>query len=257
MKELVWEEIRQLYEDEGKSFRVIAVEFETYPNKIKRFYERNGGVPRDKRDAQQIALKVGRSIHPTKGRERSEEERYNISKGQAEFWEHCDPEKIEKARQYAQAQWARMSEEDREALLASARDAARKTATEGSKLEIAIMTALARAGYQVEHQKDDILIDPRLRIDLFLPELSTAIEVDGLSHFAPIWGEENFRRNMLADQKKLGLLISLGIKVIRVKNTRNSLTLVMMRRTIDMVLQAVEQIENGTLEKKLIELEVT
>ena len=61
-----------------------------------------------------------------------------------------------------------------------------------------------------------------MEIDLFIPELKIAIEIDGPAHFFPIWGAGNLQKHIKADAKKSGLLLSQGFVVIRVKHlTRN------------------------------------
>ena len=42
----------------------------------------------------------------------------------------------------------------------------------------------------------------RLEIDLYVTDLQTAIEVDGPSHFEPVWGEENLIKNQRSDKQK-------------------------------------------------------
>ena len=60
-----------------------------------------------------------------------------------------------------------------------------------------------------------------MHIDLFLPELNIAVEVDGPSHFLPVWGEEALKRNQEYDSKKTGLLIGKGINLIRIKQQKD------------------------------------
>ena len=50
--------------------------------------------------------------------------------------------------------------------------------------------------------------------------MSTAIEIDGPSHFEPVWGEEALSRTQKADQQKTGLLLSNGFVLIRVKQQK-------------------------------------
>ena len=57
-----------------------------------------------------------------------------------------------------------------------------------------------------------------LEIDLYIPDLRTIIEVDGPSHFLPIWGEDKLQKQINADLRKSGALLSKGYAVIRVKS---------------------------------------
>ena len=56
---------------------------------------------------------------------------------------------------------------------------------------------------------------------MFLPKLNIAIEVDGPSHFKPVWGEEALKRNQEYDNKKNRLLIGKGIALIRIKQIKD------------------------------------
>lgn len=258
MKKLTAKIVLHEYNEKGRSFRDIADEFGTYPNKIKRMFIKAGGIPRDKSKAQKEALKSGRSEHPTEGRQRTPEERVAISESVAADWANASPEARQARSEAAKEQWAKLSATKKEELLKKARDAARLTATEGSKLELAIKNALEEAGYIVEHQYDNLLENPRLRIDIFIPEIRTAIEIDGPSHFEPIWGEENYLKNVQADLEKTGLLISHGLAIIRLKNKSRHLSKKMERDAIAKVLKEVEKMKTSFPKRyrKLIEIEV-
>jgi very-short-patch-repair endonuclease len=60
-----------------------------------------------------------------------------------------------------------------------------------------------------------------LQIDLFLPKLNVAIEVDGLSHFEPVWGSETLKRNQKYDNKKTGLILGKGLVLVRIKQFKD------------------------------------
>lgn len=72
-------------------------------------------------------------------------------------------------------------------------------------------------GYKVDFHKEQMLLNTKLQIDLFLPELNVAIEVDGPSHFLPVWGEDALQRNIKYDNKKSGLILGKGLVLIRIK----------------------------------------
>jgi len=246
------------YVKKRRSFNDIAVEYSTYPNKIKRMLLKAGHKPRDKSDAQKQALKSGRSKHPTEGRERTVEERLKISEAVAQDWAEAS-EEVKTARSEAsKAQWARMSQVERETLLKKARDAARNTVKDGSRLEKVMRDALRAKGFKVEFHYDALLENPKLQLDLYLPELSTAIEIDGPSHFEPIWGEENFHRNLRADLAKTGLLLAHGIVIIRVKNRSRHISNKIERSMTTQVLAAVASIQKKRPKQtdSLIEIEV-
>jgi len=51
--------------------------------------------------------------------------------------------------------------------------------------------------------------------------MNIAIEVDGPSHFLPVWGDEVLAKNIKYDQKKTGLILGKGLKLIRIKQTHD------------------------------------
>jgi very-short-patch-repair endonuclease len=66
--------------------------------------------------------------------------------------------------------------------------------------------------------KKDIIPQEKLEIDLYIPEAKVIIEVDGPSHFLPIWGEEKLQKQLNADIRKSGTLLTKGFIVFRVKS---------------------------------------
>lgn len=56
----------------------------------------------------------------------------------------------------------------------------------------------------------------RQEIDVFLPEIQFAIEIDGPTHSKPIFGQATFERMQEADARKSKKLDELGIKLYRV-----------------------------------------
>lgn len=86
MKSWLFDEQGKQYLDEEyiqKKFSTyeIAEAIESYPNLVRRALKFHGFRLRTHKQAQRIALEKGRHSHPTKGRERSEEEKRAISNG--------------------------------------------------------------------------------------------------------------------------------------------------------------------------------
>ena len=127
-----------------------------------------------------------------------------------------DKEKGRRSKQ-AKDRWAEMPADQKEMMQRKRVDAIRKSAKEGSKLEKFFQEKLANAGFRVRVHE---LIIPaeNLEIDLYIPDLKTIIEVDGPSHFLPIWGEDKLQKQINADLRKSGALLSRGYVVIRVKS---------------------------------------
>mgnify|MGYP001606126201 CR=1 FL=1 len=66
---------------------------------------------------------------------------------------------------------------------------------------------LVDAGFAVQFHKQQLVSHEQLELDLYLPALGVAIEIDGPSHFLPIYGEDALMKTQLASQVKNGLLI--------------------------------------------------
>ena len=183
-----------------------------------------GIKPRDHGSAQAIALTQGRATHPTKDTKLTSEVKKRISEGVAADWASLTPEQLEKRSQQGKDQWESMTVEERKALLKLAGQAVRKASKDGSRLENFLKTGLTNAGFIVEYHKEGLIPNQKLQIDLFIPELMTAIEIDGPSHFLPIWGQENLQRNIRASLEKTGLLIAHGFVMIRVKQLKKNVS---------------------------------
>jgi len=211
------EQVIKMYNDENKSTYEIAKELNTYPNKIRRTLIKNGCQLKDKSEAQKTALAEGRSSHPTKGRKRSNKERVKISSSLVNYWnDMTDKEKARRSK-IAKKNWNNMTAEQKELMRSKGIAAIQLAAVQGSKLEQFLQEKLEQAGFFVKmHQL--IIPAEKLEIDLYIPELKTIIEVDGPSHFYPIWGEDKLQKQINADLRKSGTLLSKGYVVIRIKS---------------------------------------
>ena len=246
------------YVNQGKSTYEIAEEIGTYPNKIRRSLVKLGITLRDKSKAQSKALQTGRHKHPTKGTVRTEDDKIKISEGMHTHWSKMSEEERNKRSEKAKKQWDQMSAEDKDKLRKAAAAAVRKAGKEGSKMEKFLHKGLTEAGYSVIFHKRGLIPNDRLEVDLFLPELRVAIEVDGPSHFFPIWGEQNLQRHISSDAHKSGLLLRAGYVVLRVKHITKSVSNKHQRDLLAAVLSSLKTIENKfpSKGKRFIELEV-
>jgi very-short-patch-repair endonuclease len=103
---------------------------------------------------------------------------------------------------------------------------------------------LEENGYIVNfHQKN--LMHTELEVDLFLPKESVAIEIDGPSHYKPIWGDDHLQRQIKYDTEKNGILLSLGLVLIRVKYLRTKLTLGVKNKLKKEILALLEDIRQN------------
>tara|TARA_R100000315_G_C5225430_1_gene136606 strand:- start:370 stop:1149 length:780 start_codon:yes stop_codon:yes gene_type:complete len=236
----------------------IAQELGTYPNKVRRALKSHGIKLRDKGSAQAVALKKGRSSHPTKDKGHSEESKIKISESVAQNWENLSEEELESRRESARKQWANMSEEDRMKLREAAVPGIKKASQEGSKLEKYIRDKLTKESYVIEYHKKGIVPNANLEVDIYLPELGTAIEIDGPSHFLPIWGDEALRKTIKSDNEKNGLLRYHGIMVLRVAQKKKTLSQKAMRDTWNSIKKELEviSVKMPTKSERFKEIEV-
>ena len=209
-------EILRLYQKEKKSLADVAKELGTYANKIRRDAIKFDIKLRDKSSAQSNALKTGKATHPTEGKQHSDESKNKIGKSLMEVWEGLSDAELKRRSDTAKKLWSALPEQEKEERLRLAREAVRVTSKTGSKMEKYLLSGLIKEGFKVEPHKEQLLGNTRLHLDLFLPTINVAIEVDGLSHFLPVWGEDALAKTKKYDQKKSGLIVGRGYKLIRI-----------------------------------------
>lgn len=211
-----------MYTKQNKSTYEIAEAMKTYPNKIRRILIKSGIELKNKSEAQKNAIQTGKSIHPTKGKSRSHNEKIKISSGIKKYWDNMDDKTYKEKVKKSKDRWENMSEQDKSAMMESAIKAIQVAGKEGSKLEKFLYEAISSAGFRVEFHKKYLIQNEYLEIDMYIPEIKTIIEVDGPSHFLPIWGEEKLQKQIKADSNKTGLILSKGMLIIRIKNLSDS-----------------------------------
>ena len=81
--------------NENQSTYSIAKDLNTYAKKIERILKKNNIPIRSKSESQKIAIETGRSKHPTKGKTRTEEEKFKISEGVYSNWQARSEEERE------------------------------------------------------------------------------------------------------------------------------------------------------------------
>lgn len=250
--------IIRMYTSENKSTYEIAEHMSTYPNKIRRILKRHGVSLKTHSEAQKAALKKGRAVHPTGGRERTLEERIKISSAVHSYWENMDESEREQRVESARKRWNDMPAAKRQEICSAAIRAIQLAGKEGSKLEKFLENYLREQGYKVDFHKKNLIPTQKLEIDMYLPELNTIIEVDGPSHFLPIWGEEKLAKQIVADEQKNGIILSKGFAIIRVKNLSDFISLRIKETLTRKVKATLERIEKRFPKRseRYIEIEV-
>lgn len=241
--------LKKAYEELQLSWPDIASYIGLPSNTIRRQAAKLGIVSRTKSSAQKIALLTEKKPHPTKGKTRSEAEKKKISESvYASYQNSSDEQKAARSLQ-AKERWDSMEESERTEFRKSSAKAIRKASVDGSKLEKFLHEELVKAGEYVEYHKEHLILNEKLHIDIFIPRINTAIEVDGPSHFEPIWGDKTFRRNLKADSEKAGLLLNKGLILIRVKNTK-PLSAKYKRDILEELLSTIKRIRTEKLSRE-------
>lgn len=234
-----------------------SIGIKCYANKIRRCLQRSGVILRSKSDAQKEALEHGRMQHPTKGRKRTTAEKLKISQSISDTWKNLSDEERRQRSQISKDKWDRMTQEEKEALKSAAARAIRQSAETGSKIEKYLLVELRKLNYKVDFHSRSILYTQKLQVDLFLPEVNSGvvIEVDGPSHFEPVWGQEALERTLLADQEKNGLLLGRGFVVIRLRTSASNISLAYQKRLLDKLVAVLDNIKDKgrlPIEERLI-----
>jgi very-short-patch-repair endonuclease len=241
------------YVDQKLSFAEIADTYGTYSNRIRRDAIKYSIPIRNKSEAQKEALTTGRHKHPTKGTKRNEETKNKIGKKVLESWENLSDQELDKRKQKAKDNWNKLSEDEKQNILSSANAAVRNSSKFGSKLETYILKNLLKDGYKVDFHKEHILANTKLQIDLFIPTMSIAIEIDGPSHFEPVWGEDVLEKNKKYDKKKNGLILGKGLKLIRVQQKKD-FSRTRADRVYERLIKTLKLIENKSINTQYIEI---
>lgn len=250
--------IIKLYSENKKSMQEIAEILNTYPNKIRRILLKNNVEIMTRSEAQSNALKNGRSKIPTFGKKRTKEEKLKISKRLQERWNNLDDKEYEECVERAKQRWAKIPADKKRAMSVAAIDAIRKAGKEGSKLEKFLSFELEKLGYKIETHKKNLLVNENLEIDMYFPDLKAIIEIDGPSHFLPIWGDEKLQKQIKADQHKTGLILNKGFAIIRIKNLSDSLSMIKQEELKNKIIELLERFKNKFPEKskRYIEIEI-
>lgn len=230
-----------LYVKEKLSDVEISEIIGTYSNKIRRDRVRLGIKTRSPKENQKLVLAKGRAEHPTKGKHRNEEEKRKIGEKVSAKYATITQEEKDRRAEISRKQWEDKTEKEKGDIIKTMTTAVRVSSRTGSSLEKFLLKGLIRAGYRAEFHKEHSLKNEKLEVDLLLPELNIAIEVDGPSHIRPVWGEERFEKTQKADKQKTGLLVGGGMILIRVRYNGKKLSEVRRKEYLTELLKTVEE----------------
>ena len=247
-------EIIHMYTVENKTPTEIAEQFNTYPNKIRRFLTKRGYELKSRSESQKIALASGRKQHPTAGKKRTEEEKFKISKTASEKWNKLDNKEKTRRSLISKNRWNNLSSIKKEEMRQSSVEAIRLAGKNGSKIEQFVAKEIGKL-YKLEFHKKDLIVNANLEIDIYLPELKTIIEIDGPSHFLPIWGEEKLNKQIKADLDKNGLILSKGFNIIRIKVLKRT-SIARRKELVQDIIRTLNNIEQQIITNCITEIEV-
>lgn len=242
----------------GESTHSIAEVLNTYPNKIRRALQAYGEPIRKDSEAQKLSLAQGRREHPTKGKNLSEETKEKISDACFKTAQSTSPEQKEKMKELRKKNWDEKTDEEKRQFFKKAAVARQAAAKNGSKLEKFIQSYLTNERIWVLFHKRGLIPREDLEVDLFVPALKTAIEVDGVFHFQAIFSEDELRKKRSSDMHKNGLLINAGYAMIRLKCIHKNYSTAMMREVCKKLVEKLRSIEKRfpSPSERLIEIEV-
>ena len=214
--------VLKLY-NSGLSIREIAEKYNTYPTKIMRLIKKYGKL-RTKSQAQSLALESGKIQHPMKGKKHKESSKQNIGKGVKLAWDNIADTELDRRKGIAKINWDKIEPDKKKDMCTKAAKAIRKAAKEGSRMEKFLREYLLKEGFNVIFHKKELVPRTELEADLFVPELKAVIEIDGPSHFKPVWGQEALVKTQQTDQEKNALMLTYGFYVIRLRYDAKSVT---------------------------------
>lgn len=86
----------------------------------------------------------------------------------------------------------------------------------------------------------------KYELDIFIPSLKLAFEINGIFHYKPIFGDDKFITTCNTDEKKVKLCRKLGIKLIVIDVSEQKFTPESSQKYLDVIIQTI----NNTKVKK-------
>lgn len=225
----------------GSSVPDLAKEYGTYPLKICRLIRASGGRLRTKSESQKLALETGRAIHPTNGPHFTEEKREQLSEKMHSIYSSFPEEKKKRISEKCRESYHSRSDEEKENLRVLSHAAILRAAREGSKMEHFFFDKLTEEGYTIVFHKKGFILNDNLEIDLLIPSLKVAIEVDGIYHYEDIHGD--LKKVSRKDDEKNGLLLAAGYVVIRILNDLQNTSLYGLKQKYEVLSAKLQEIK--------------
>lgn len=238
--------LQKEYVENKRSTSDIAKELGTYPITIRRALKKHGFEVRNKSQAQKNNIKKNGA--PMQGKKRTVREREKISMGLQKFWDDMDASEEEEVRnrlsEQAKENWENMSKTEKNMRLKKMQVGNRNKRGEGSKNENMVADILGELGYDIIQRSKDYTPGRQFEIDIAIPKEKIAIEWDGVTHFDPVYGEENLARVQEKDSYKNSVLVSNGWTVIRCRDMSTTNSLAFCRRAVESIMDVMSGPKN-------------
>ncbi len=136
-----------------------------------------------------------------------------MSTAMRKSWVDLPQEEKDKRAEQSSVRWQNMDAQTKADILSKAAKKVRETSKNGSKLENYIVAKLQDNNYYVLQHVKHTFSSSELEMDMMLPAEKIVIEIDGPSHFLPLYGEEVLQKRQAADARKSGMIINEGWKI--------------------------------------------
>jgi very-short-patch-repair endonuclease len=248
--------LEEEYVTKGRSTIELAEELHTYPNKVLRAMKAHRVPRRSPDEAQKAAIRRGRRSPPMDGRRHSPQSRQQIAQGVASYWQGLSDDERERRSEHGRRAWEAAPPSLHDERQSRAIEGFRRAAREGSRLEHFLLDGLRVAGHDVSFHHEFLVANEKMHIDLLLPARKVAIEIDGPTHYLPIFGPERLAEVIRADNEKDGLLTSAGYRVVRVRQTSKHLSRARMNCLLTRLLEVLQCLETNNEDGPVLRLEV-
>lgn len=240
------EKVRHLIEVEKLSTYKVAERVGCNQSHIVRmvakYNKNNPNNPIKKRNKSQAQLNYIKQFgtHQREGTTHDDVTKDKISDKMREFYDSEEGEAAkDRIREFRQQEWAEKSDEEKAHILAELQEAnrAKMQTGEGSNFENFLAEQLADYGFRVEQRTKSWTPGQKFHVDIAMPNDKIIIEVDGPTHWAPIYGEEELQKVEVKDARKDAVLNSNGWNVLRVQDASGSTTRARFMRVLDTIKQ--------------------
>jgi very-short-patch-repair endonuclease len=211
---------------------------------------------RSRKEAQKLSFKNGYNKSPTAGKPLPEDVKEKIGKTISKNYSEQSEEYKKHRTELCKAAYESKTPEQKEEFREKSFKALKEASINGSRLEKFLASHLGKF-YIVETQKERLIENEDLRVDLYLPQLRLCIETDGVFHFENVLEDDpdKYARRLQRDKEKNGLLLQNKYKLIRVQY-RRKMSNARMSIVLDRLVEIIEKIKSKELTDELIYMKI-